>query len=113
MHSYQALVPSFNDAASADDALEGFAFAVGGIEFGAVVEPAGIVGGDERASHDGFAAAGDEVFDNQVSDGGHIGSSGAKVIVRVVRRLREGCEWQPIPGGGNRGRRVPWLQHWG
>lgn len=59
LHADQALVPAFDDTASADDALEGFAFAVGGIEFGAVGEPAGVVGGDECAFDYGFAGAGD------------------------------------------------------
>lgn len=66
LHADQALIPAFNDAAGADDALEGFAFAVGGIEFGAVFEPTGVVGGDEGAFDDGFAVAKLQVFNKQV-----------------------------------------------
>jgi len=45
--------------------LEGFVFAVGGIEFGAVFEPAGVVGGDEGAFDDGFAVANVQVFNDE------------------------------------------------
>ena len=69
LHADQALVPAFDDAAGADDALEGFAFAVGGIEFGAVFEPAGVVGGDEGAFDDGFAVAKVQVFNNEFVHG--------------------------------------------
>lgn len=65
LHAHQALVPAFDDAAGADDALEGFAFAVGRIEFGAVFEPAGVVGGDEGAFDDSFAIANMQVFNDQ------------------------------------------------
>ena len=73
LHAHQALVPTFDDAAGADDALEGFAFAVGGIEFGAVGEPAGVVGGDEGAFDHGFTSAGYEILDNQFGGVGHNG----------------------------------------
>ena len=65
LHADQALVPAFDDAAGADNALEGFVFAVGGIEFGAVFEPAGVVGGDEGAFDDGFAVAKLQVFNDE------------------------------------------------
>lgn len=68
LHAQQALIPAFDDASGADDALEGFAFFVGGVELGAIFEPAGVVGGDEGAFDDGFAAAGLEVFDNEFSE---------------------------------------------
>jgi hypothetical protein len=51
------LIPAFDNTAGADYALEGFAFFVGGVELGAVFEPAGVVGGDEGTLDDGFAIA--------------------------------------------------------
>lgn len=71
LHAHQALVPAFDDAAGTDYTLEGFAFAVGGIEFGAVFKPAGVVGGDKGAFGHGFTRAGDEVLDNQFCYGSH------------------------------------------
>jgi len=65
LHAHQALVPAFNHSTGADHTLERFAFAVGGIEFGAVFEPAGVVGGDECAFDDGFAVANLQVFNNE------------------------------------------------
>ena len=66
LHAHQALIPAFNHAAGADHALEGFVVAVGGIEFGAVFEPAGLVGGDEGAFDDGFAVAKLQVFNDEL-----------------------------------------------
>lgn len=65
LHADQALIPAFNHAAGADNALERFVFAEGGIEFGAVFEPAGVVGGDEGAFDDGFAVANLQVFNDE------------------------------------------------
>jgi len=65
LHADQALIPAFDHAAGADNALERFVFAEGGIEFGAVFEPAGVVGGDEGAFDDGFAVANLQVFNDE------------------------------------------------
>jgi hypothetical protein len=81
LHADKALIPAFNDAAGADDALERFAFAVGGIEFGAVFEPAGVVGGDEGAFDEGFAVAMLQVFNNQFIHNGVWLMRAASVVV--------------------------------
>jgi hypothetical protein len=52
------LVPALDDPPGADHALEGFATAVGGVEFSPVLQPATVLGGDQRAFYRGFSVAG-------------------------------------------------------
>lgn len=58
LHAHDPLVPTLDDPARADHALERFAPVPGGIELGAVFQPTGVLGGDQCAFDGGFSVAG-------------------------------------------------------
>lgn len=58
LHAHDPLIPALDHTARADHALERFAPAPGRIEFGAVFQPTGVLGGDQCAFDGGFSVAG-------------------------------------------------------
>ncbi|MNV35067.1 hypothetical protein D3C71_1265030 [compost metagenome] len=55
LHAHDALVPALDDPPGADHALEGFATTVRRVEFGPVLQPATVLGGDQCAFYGGFS----------------------------------------------------------
>lgn len=67
----KSLIPALDYPAGADHALERLAAREGGVELAAVLQPAAVVGGDQRALDRLLAVAGVQVFDDQFA--AHVG----------------------------------------
>ena len=66
-HAAEAFVPAADDLAYAQDDGEWLAAVEAGVEFAAVGEVAAVVYGNPLAFFSGFAAAGFDVFNNQIA----------------------------------------------